>query len=65
MWMWVSLPYATFGVGTVGHPAEGGDPLWNDWRVAEAAPIARWSVGKWAPDVVEYYRRKGAEIRGL
>ena len=47
-WMWVSLPYATFGIAAL------------DGRVVDAAPIARWAIGKPAPDVYAYYARKDA-----
>lgn len=46
--IWVSLPYATFGI-----LASGG-------RVIDAAPIARWAIGKDESYVADYYRRKGA-----
>lgn len=50
MWIWVSLPYATFGLKI------------GNGKIVEAAPIARWAVGKPAHDVVGYYRRKGAYL---
>jgi len=52
MWcMRVSLPWATFGliIGT-------------DGRVAEAAPVARWTAGRGWDEVAQYYARRGAEI---
>lgn len=47
-WIWVSLSYATFGVAV------------RDGVVVDAAPIARWAVGKPEEQVAAYYRRKGA-----
>ena len=50
MWVWVSLPYATFGIEV------------RDGRVVDAAPIARWAIGKSEQYVANYYRRKGARF---
>lgn len=47
-WIWVSLSYATFGIQVRGGV------------VVDAAPIARWAVGKSEVEVAAYYRRKGA-----
>lgn len=47
-WVWVSLTYATFGVQV------------RDGVVIDAAPIARWAIGKPESVVADYYRRKGA-----
>jgi hypothetical protein len=44
----VELPHAVFGL-----VASGG-------RVVDAAPIARWTVGKTEVEVAAYYRRKRA-----
>ncbi|WP_187414211.1 hypothetical protein [Nonomuraea sp. PA05] len=49
-WIWVSLTYATFAV------------VVRDGRVVDAAPIARWSIGKPEQRVADYYKRKGAEF---
>jgi hypothetical protein len=49
--LWVSLPWATFGVLADGR-----------WIVA-AAPIAKWAIGKSTERVYDHYLRKGAEIR--
>lgn len=49
-WVWVSLPYATFGLAVAGG------------RVVDAAPIARWAIGKPERQVAAYYRRKGAQL---
>jgi len=49
-WIWVSLPYATFGVAV----AEG--------VVVEAPPIAKWALGRDERKVVGYFRRRGAEM---
>lgn len=48
-WIWVSLPHATFAVVT------------RDGRVVDAAPIARWTIGKPERQVADYFRRKGAQ----
>lgn len=50
-WIWVSLPYATFGLGIAGG------------RVVDAAPIARWAIGRDERQVAAYYRKRGAEFR--
>ena len=50
-WFWVSLPFATFGVCV------------RDGTVIDAAPIARWAVGKPWSQVGNYYLRKGADVR--
>lgn len=47
-WVWVSLPWATFGLRV-----EGG-------RVVEAPPIARWCVGRDEVEIADYWRRRGA-----
>lgn len=47
-WVWVSLPYATFGVAV------------QAGTVVAAAPIARWAIGKDESYVAAYFRRKGA-----
>jgi hypothetical protein len=52
-WLWVSLPYATFGL-----KIDGG-------QVVDAPPIAAWALGRDAADVVGYYRRRGADVRPL
>ena len=52
-WIWVSLPHATFGIAT------------RDGRVVDAAPIARWSIGKPEQVVADHYRQRGAEFRPL
>jgi hypothetical protein len=49
--IWVSLPYATFGI------------LTSAGRVIDAPPIARWAIGKNERYVADYYRHKGAEFR--
>jgi hypothetical protein len=50
MVLWISLPHATFGIISDGE------------TVTDAAPIARWTIGKPVRDVAKYYQRKGAEI---
>lgn len=52
-WLWVSLSWATFGLGL------------RDGRVVEAAPIAKWCIGKTESYVVNYWRRRGARIEYL
>ncbi|MDH2424768.1 hypothetical protein [Sphaerisporangium sp. TRM90804] len=47
-WVWVSLPWATFAVVVA------------DGLVVDAAPIARWSIGRRERDVADHYRRRGA-----
>jgi hypothetical protein len=34
----------------------------RDGRVMDAAPIARWTIGKSERYVADYYRRKGARF---
>lgn len=50
-WIWVSLPNATFGIST-----DGG-------HVTDAAPIARWTVGRPEREVADWYRSRGAVFR--
>ena len=52
-WLWISLPYATFGLKI------------EDGWVVDAPPISAWTVGKQSADVVGYFRRRGADIRPL
>jgi hypothetical protein len=52
-WIWVSLTYATFAI------------VVRDGRVVDAAPIARWAVGRPERRVADYYRRKGAQFASL
>lgn len=47
-WIWVSLPHATFAL------------VAKDGRIIDAAPIARWTVGRDEQLVADHYRRKGA-----
>jgi hypothetical protein len=49
--IWVSLPYATFGL------------IVSGGVVADAAPVAGWAVGKDEREVAVFYRRKGAVFR--
>ena len=49
-WVWVSLPYATYGIA-----CEGG-------RVVAAAPIAAWMIGKDEHYCAAWLRRKGARV---
>jgi len=52
-WIWISLPYATFGIAVCGGV------------VVEAAPIARWALGRDERGVAGYFRRRGAKIVAL
>lgn len=47
-WIWVSLPHATFGLIT------------RDGRIIDAAPIARWTIGRDEREIADHYRRRGA-----
>ncbi len=47
----IELPYATFGLD-----------LNDENRVATAAPIARWTIGKSLSYVSRYYRSRGAKL---
>jgi len=49
-WIWISLPHATFGIAV----AHG--------RVVDAAPIARWTIGRDEREIADYFRRRGARI---
>lgn len=49
----MSLAYATFGL-----EVDGG-------RVTDAAPIARWAIGKPEREVADFYRGKGARFHRL
>jgi hypothetical protein len=51
--LYVSLSYATFGLIT------------QDGRIAEAPPIARWTIGKQVNEVAAYYRQKGGTVSAL
>lgn len=48
--LWVSLPWATFGL------------VVRDGRVAEAAPIARYAVGWKVKRAVDYFTGRGAVV---
>lgn len=45
-WIWVSLPYATFGI-----EVDGG-------RVIDAAPIGNWMIGKDTKFIREWIAKK-------
>jgi hypothetical protein len=51
-WFWVSLSFATFGLAVD-----------DKGKVAQAAPIARWALGKDAVKVLGYYIGREAIIR--
>lgn len=48
VWIWVNLSYACYGIAV-----QGG-------RVVDAAPIARWMVGKDSRYCADWLRAKGA-----
>lgn len=54
MWLYVSMPHATFAL-----EVQDGDL----GRVTDAPPIARWTVGQLASHVVRYYIRKQARLQ--
>lgn len=47
-WIWVSLPYATYGIET------------EHGTVIDAAPIAKWMIGKPEVEVAAWLKKKGA-----
>lgn len=49
-WLWVSLPYATYGIRI------------ENGRVAEAAPIAHWMIGKDEHTVMAWLFKKNARL---
>lgn len=49
-WIWVSLPYATYGLAT------------QAGRVVDAAPIARWMIGRTEQECANWLRKKGARF---
>lgn len=51
--LWISLPWATFGL------------ILDGDRVVRAPPIARWTIGKPVQAVIAYYQRKGADIQRI
>ena len=53
MLIWVSLPWAAFGL------------IARDGVVCDAPPIARWCIGKQLKGVLAYYRKRGADIREI
>ena len=52
-WIWVSLPHATFAL------------VVTDGTVTDAAPIARWAVGKDEGSVARHFRQRGAQFRAI
>lgn len=62
----VGLPYATFGVVlrpgrySAGHASTVGTA--DCWRVAYAAPMGRWMVGKSERDVRRWVQTKGGTV---
>lgn len=52
-WIWISLPYATFGIAVA------------DGVVVDAPPIAKWALGRDEREVAAYFRRRGARIVAL
>lgn len=51
--IWVSLPYATYGIVVC------------DGKVVDAAPIARWMIGKDTHSVREWIKKKGGIYKVL
>lgn len=51
--IWVSLPYATFGIEV------------RDGKVIDAAPIARWMIGKNTAYIREWITSKGGTWRKI
>ncbi len=49
----MSLPHATFALAV------------TEGRVTDAAPIARWAIGKDESYVASYFRRRGAQFRAI
>jgi hypothetical protein len=47
MWIWVSLPYATFGIKV------------ENKRVVDAAPIGYWMMGKDTQFIRSWVAKKG------
>lgn len=51
--LWISLPYATFGLEV------------ENGIITDAAPISRLSIGKSVEFVKSYYLKKGAKIEQI
>lgn len=49
-WVWISLPYATYGIAV------------EDGKVVDAAPIARWMINKDERECADWVRGKGARV---
>lgn len=49
-WYWVSLDYATFGVGI------------RDGRVVETAAINRWMLGKTPQQIGDWITKKNGKV---
>jgi hypothetical protein len=47
----IDMPYACFGMVVV------------NGVVTEAAPIARWSIGRRGRDSVRYWKKRGAKVQ--
>jgi hypothetical protein len=52
-WIWVSLPYATFGI------------LVDGGKVIDAAPIANWMKGKDTHSIREWINKKNGTWKVL
>lgn len=50
---WINLPYACFGI------------VVENNKVVRAAPIAKWALGKDIQFVLNFYKKKKAEIKEL
>lgn len=51
---WVSMDYATFGIFSR-----------DNIIISDAAPIAKWTIGKPLIKTLWYYKKKGAIIKKL
>lgn len=52
-WIWVSLPWATFGL------------VVRAGKIVDAAPIAAWCVGGEERSIAAYWRKRGAVFQRL
>lgn len=48
--IWISLPFATFGIIT------------RDGKIIDAAPIAKWTIGRDEQEITDYFRSRGATL---
>ncbi len=52
-WVWVSVSYATFGLGV------------KRGVIVDAAPIAHWCIGQPEKQIADYWRSRGARFSVL